>query len=91
MDLQGFGHLLISGAWITFQLAVCSLVVGLVFGILGAAAKLSSSKIANAIGNGYTLFIRGMPELLLVLTIYFGSSAVLMAIASLFGYDEYIE
>lgn len=32
-----------------------------------------------------------MPELLLVLTIYFGSSAVLMAIASIFGYDEYIE
>ena len=91
MDLQGFGHLLISGAWITVQLAICSLVIGLVFGVLGASAKLSKYKIANAIGNGYTLFIRGMPELLLVLTIYFGSSAVLMAIASLFGYDEYIE
>lgn len=91
MDLQGFGHLLISGAWITIQLAVCSLAVGLVFGIMGASAKLSSSKIANTLGNGYTLFVRGMPELLLVLTIYFGSSAVLMAIASLFGYDEYIE
>lgn len=91
MDLQGFGHLLISGAWITIQLAVCSLFVGLIFGIMGASAKLSSSKIANTLGNGYTLFIRGMPELLLVLTIYFGSSAVLMAIASLFGYDEYIE
>jgi len=91
MELQGFGHLLISGAWITIQLAICSLFVGLLFGILGATAKLSSSKIAQAIGNGYTLFVRGMPELLLVLTIYFGSSAVLMAIASIFGYDEYIE
>lgn len=91
MDLQGFGHLFISGAWITIQLAICSLPVGLAFGIIGASAKLSSSKIANTLGNGYTLFVRGMPELLLVLTIYFGSSAVLMAIASLFGYDEYIE
>lgn len=91
MELQGFGHLLISGAWITLQLAICSLFVGLLFGILGATAKLSSSKVAQTIGNGYTLFVRGMPELLLVLTIYFGSSAVLMAIASLFGYDEYIE
>ncbi len=91
MELQGFGHLLLSGAWITIQLAICSLFVGLLFGILGASAKLSSSKIAQAIGNGYTLFVRGMPELLLVLTIYFGSSAVLMAIASIFGYDEYIE
>jgi polar amino acid transport system permease protein len=91
MELQGFGHLLISGAWITLQLAICSLFVGLLFGMLGATAKLSSSRIAQTIGNGYTLFVRGMPELLLVLTIYFGSSAVLMAIASLFGYDEYIE
>ncbi|WP_286238706.1 ABC transporter permease [Neptuniibacter halophilus] len=91
MDLQGFGHLLMSGAWITLQLAVCSLFVGLIFGIIGASAKLSSSKIANTLGNSYTLLVRGMPELLLVLTIYFGSSAVLMAIASLFGYDEYIE
>lgn len=91
MDLQGFGHLLIEGAWVTIQLALCSLFVGLLLGLLGAAAKLSSSKIANAIGNGYTLFVRGMPELLLVLTIFFGSSALLMAIASLFGYDEYIE
>lgn len=91
MDLQGFGHLLLSGAWITIQLAVCSLFVGLLFGIIGASAKLSSSKTANLLGNSYTLFVRGMPELLLVLTIYFGSSAVLMAIASLFGYDEYIE
>ena len=91
MELQGFGHLLISGAWITLQLAVCSLFVGLLFGMLGATAKLSSSKTAQAIGNAYTLFVRGMPELLLVLTIYFGSSAVLMAIASLFSYDEYIE
>ena len=91
MDLQGFGHLLISGAWVTLQLALCSLAVGLIFGLLGASAKVSSSKTLRAIGNGYTLFVRGMPELLLVLTIFFGSSALLMAIASLFGYDEYIE
>lgn len=91
MDLQGFGHLLIEGAWVTIQLALCSLFFGLILGLLGAAAKLSSSKIANVIGNGYTLLIRGLPELLLVLTIFFGSSALLMAIASLFGYDEYIE
>lgn len=91
MDLQGFGHLLISGAWVTLQLALCSLAVGLIFGLLGASAKVSSSRILRAIGNGYTLFVRGMPELLLVLTIFFGASAVLMGIASQFGYDEYIE
>lgn len=91
MDLQGFGHLLISGTWMTVQLALCSLVVGLCFGLLGAAAKLSKSPIARGIATGYTTIIRGIPELLLVLTLYFGGAQILMAIASLFGHDEYIE
>ena len=91
MDLQGFGHLLISGTWITIQLALASLVVGLVFGLIGAAAKLSDNPVARWLATGYTTLVRGLPELLLVLTIYFGGSQVLMWVASWFGYDEYIE
>ncbi|MDO6564714.1 ABC transporter permease [Amphritea sp. 1_MG-2023] len=91
MDLQGFGHLLISGTWITIQLALASLVVGLVFGLTGAAAKLSNNRVARWLATGYTTLVRGLPELLLVLTIYFGGSQLLMWIASGFGYDEYIE
>ncbi|MBQ0755883.1 MAG: ABC transporter permease [Amphritea sp.] len=91
MDLQGFGHLLISGTWITIQLALSSLLVGLVFGLLGASAKLSKNRLARWLGTGYTTLVRGLPELLLVLTIYFGGSQFLMWIAGFFGYDEYIE
>ncbi len=40
---------------------------------------------------GYTSLIRGIPELLTVLIIYYGATSVLMGIASWFGYDEYIE
>ena len=35
--------------------------------------------------------IRGIPELLIVFLIYFGSSKLLMATASQFGYHDYIE
>lgn len=91
MDLQGFGHLLISGTWVTVQLALASLIVGLVFGLTGAAAKLSSNRLARWLATGYTTLVRGLPELLLVLTIYFGGSQLVMWIASGFGYDEYIE
>ncbi|MEH6578841.1 MAG: ABC transporter permease [Amphritea sp.] len=91
MDLQGFGHLLISGTWITVQLALASLLVGLIFGLAGAAAKLSNNRLARWIATGYTTLVRGLPELLLVLTIYFGGSQLLMWMASWFGYDEYIE
>lgn len=91
MDLQGFGHLLISGTWVTIQLALSSLLVGLVFGLTGAAAKLSKNPIARWLATGYTTVVRGLPELLLVLTIYFGGSQLLMWIAGSFGYTEYIE
>ena len=91
LDLQGFGDQLLAGTWITVQLALCSLAVGLLLGLLGAAAKLSGSKTARALAGGYTSLIRGIPELLTVLIIYFGATTVLMGIASWFGYDEYIE
>lgn len=91
IDLHGFGHQLLQGALVTVELALASLVVGLVLGLLGAAAKLSSIKPLQWIASVYTTLIRGIPELLTVLMIYFGATTVLMAIASLFGYDEYIE
>lgn len=92
MDLQGFGHLLLSGSWMTVQLALSSLVFGLMLGLLGAAAKLSKSRIARGIATGYTTVVRGIPELLLVLALYFGGSQLLMLIAGLFQDDpSYIE
>jgi len=91
MDLLGFGDLLLSGAWVTVKLALTSLVFGLILGLIGAAAKLSSFWPARALATVYTTLVRGIPELLLVLTIYFGGSMVLMAIAEQFGYTDYIE
>lgn len=91
IDLSGFGNQLLIGAAVTIELALASLAVGLVLGLLGASAKLSSIKTLQWIANGYTTIIRGIPELLTVLIIYFGATTVLMAVAGLFGYDEYIE
>lgn len=91
IDLYGFGNQLLQGAMVTLQLALSSLAVGLILGLLGASAKLSSVKAFRWLANAYTTVIRGIPELLTVLIIYFGATQVLMAIAGLFGYQEYIE
>lgn len=91
IDLHGFGDQLLQGALITVELAMASLVVGLVLGLLGAAAKLSSITPLRWIATVYTTIVRGIPELLTVLIIYFGATIVLMAIARQFGYSDYIE
>lgn len=90
-DLHGFGEQLLAGTCVTLQLALSSLVLGLVLGLAGAAAKVSEFAALRAIGNGYSTMVRGLPEFLVVLTFYFGATDVLMAVASRFGYDDYIE
>ncbi|EXJ10606.1 MULTISPECIES: ABC transporter permease [Nitrincola] len=86
MDLHGFGHLLLAGTWITLKLAFTSLFFGLILGLLGAAAKLSPIRILRWIATTYTTLIRGIPELLLVLIIYFGTTEILLRM-----FDKYIE
>ncbi|KGK42352.1 hypothetical protein LH51_07980 [Nitrincola sp. A-D6] len=86
MDLHGFGHLLLSGTWITLKLAFTSLFFGLILGLIGAAAKLSPMRTLRWIATTYTTLIRGVPELLLVLIIYFGTTEILLRL-----FDQYIE
>ena len=72
-DLYGFGPALAAGTLMTIQLALCSLAVGLVLGLLGALGKTSPHKALQLLGGGYSTLVRGVPELLWVLLIYFGS------------------
>lgn len=41
--LQGFGPLLAQGTWMTIKLALLSLALSLLLGLIGASAKLSRS------------------------------------------------
>lgn len=91
IDLHGFSAQLLSGTVVTLQLTLSALVLGLILGLLGALAKLSPFRLLRWIGDSYSTLLRGLPEFLVVLTFYFGASGVLMAIASTFGYDEYID
>ena len=90
-DLQGYGPLLIKGTLLTIQLGLASLVFGLIFGLLGALAKLSGVWILEKIANAYTAVIRGIPELLMVFFIYFGGSLILAAVLKQFGYTGRID
>lgn len=91
IDLHGFGGQLLAGTLVTLQLAVAALIVGLILGVAGALAKISGIAPLKWLGDGYSTLVRGLPEFLVVLTFYFGASRLLMAVASQFGYDEYIE
>ena len=73
------------GAMIVAEVFAVSLFLMIIFGLLGAAAKLSNSRIAQRIASAYTIVFRGTPEILVILLLYFGSAITLTAIAQIFN------
>jgi len=63
---------ILEGALLTIELALLSLALSIVLGMLGATAKLSQSVVARAVAGLYTTIIRGIPDLVLMLLIFFG-------------------
>jgi polar amino acid transport system permease protein len=88
---NGWGDELIEGAWLTCRLAVAALAFGLIFGLLGAGAQLARSRSWRAIGRGYTMVVRGVPELLIILVVYFGSGFFWQWLLGLFGGEAQVE
>lgn len=72
LDLKGYGPALLDGAVVTIELAFLSLALALTLGLLGAAAKLSGSRLAVGIATFYTTLVRGVPDLVMMLLFYYG-------------------
>lgn len=90
-NLYGFGTALLAGAWLTLKLSLTALAFGLVLGLLGSGAKLSRFFLLRLAADILTTIVRGVPELVLVLAVYFGGSVVVNQLAGLLGYDTYVE
>ena len=87
-DLHGFGAALLAGTWITIQLALAALALGLVLGLLGALAKTSPYPFFRWLGGTYSTIVRGVPELLWVLLIYFGTVNMVRVLGESLGIER---
>ena len=79
------------GLELTLAVGLGSLAVATVLGLLGAWGKLSSSPTARGVAGTYTTVIRGVPELLLILLVYYGTPTLIQNIAQSFGHDIIID
>ncbi|MFM0651998.1 ABC transporter permease [Paraburkholderia sediminicola] len=86
----GWGALLLSGATLTLAVAMCGLLFGAVLGTFGAWAKIAGGQTVRGLANAYTTILRGVPDLLIIYLIYFGSSSVLTSIGHLYGASGFI-
>lgn len=80
-----WGHELALGAAMTVGLALTTLPFGLALGLGAALAKDSKGAWLRAAGEIYTTAFRGLPELLTLLLIYYGSQILSQDLADASG------
>ncbi len=91
LDLKGYGWMLWDGLQVTLTVAVCAMALAMVMGLIGTWGKLSQSKVGRGAANTYTTVIRGVPELLLILIVYYGTPTLIQGILEDFGYDVILD
>ncbi len=87
----GWGDELFIATLMTIAVSITAMLIGFLFALIFTPLKLSKNKLFNLIGNSYTTVVRGVPELLVIYLLFFGGSGAVMFVASIFGYNEYIE
>jgi His/Glu/Gln/Arg/opine family amino acid ABC transporter permease subunit len=90
IDLEGYGWLLFEGAKLTIGVGISAMVIAIVLGLLAALCKISKSTIIRFFAETYTTIIRGVPELVLILLVYYGAPTLIQDIMALLGKDVYI-
>ncbi|KAH8269259.1 hypothetical protein KR044_013005 [Drosophila immigrans] len=86
--LQGYSQLIFEGALVTLELALSSVVLAVVIGLIGAGGKLSHNPFISGLFGAYTTLIRGVPDLVLMLLIFYGLQIALNNITTLLGFAQ---
>ncbi|MDP9657265.1 UNVERIFIED_ORG: arginine/ornithine transport system permease protein [Pseudomonas putida] len=89
--LHGYGSSILDGAWLTINLALTSMSLAIALGLIGAAFRLSPLKWLALLGESYTTLIRGIPDLVLILLIFYGGQDLVNRLALSLGYTRYID
>ena len=87
----GWGDELLISSIMTIMVSLSAMGLGVFIAIFTTWAKISGNLILKLFANFYTTVIRGIPELLVIYLIFFGSGASIMYVAKIFGYNGYIE
>ena len=87
----GWGDELFIATLMTVAVSITAMFIGFLFALIFTPLKLSKNKLFNFLGNSYTTIIRGVPELLVIYLLFFGGTGAVMFVASMFGYNDYIE
>ena len=89
--MTDYFYSILLGARLTVAVALCSLVIAVLFGFAGALAKLSKRAWMRALATVYTTVIRGIPELVLILLVFYGGTIGLNTLLEVAGITETVD
>jgi len=79
--LADFLPIVLRGMLVTVALSLGAMVLATVIGLVGAWARLAGTRVVRMLALTYTVVVRGMPPLVLMLLIYFGGQTAINAAA----------
>lgn len=86
--LHGYSSIIIQGTLVTLELALSSVLLAVVIGLIGAGGKLSKNRLLSGFFECYTTLIRGVPDLVLMLLIFYGLQITLNNITEPLGMKQ---
>ncbi|MCP4186087.1 MAG: ABC transporter permease subunit [Gammaproteobacteria bacterium] len=90
-SVWNYRALLFDGAMVTVQLALGALLLSVLLGLIGAMAKLSHNRLSQKLAGAYTTLIRGVPDLVLMMLLFYGGQQILNDVGELTGLWDYLE
>ncbi|WP_295636315.1 ABC transporter permease [uncultured Methylibium sp.] len=89
--LHGYGPSLLQGTLLTLAVALASLAIAMLLGLAGASARLSRSRVLQGLALAYTTVIRGVPDLVLMLLVFYGGQLAVNEMAARLGHEGYVD
>ncbi|MGD9912792.1 MAG: ABC transporter permease [Rhizobiaceae bacterium] len=88
LEPPGWGGVMLSGLLASVQIAVGAFALGLLIGTAGAYGKLYGGPVARDLLEVYTTIVRAVPELVLILLLYFAGTDLINRLLELLGYER---
>ncbi|AIL32735.1 hypothetical protein IX83_04925 [Basilea psittacipulmonis DSM 24701] len=84
----GYGEQIWSGTWLTIELTVLTVLFSTIIGVFAALCKLSRNPLISFPATTYSTLIRSVPDLVLLLLIFYNLQEIVNWICELFGNEQ---
>ena len=86
--IVAFGPILLGGMGVTLAVALLSMALATVVGVVLAVFAVQGGAVARGLVTVYTTVARGVPDLVLMLLLFFGGERAINGVLVAFGYER---